>query len=117
MNFKKMMRSFGPAIRGIQSAFRSENNLSIHLLAAIIAIGFGYYFNIKHDEWIAIAGAIGLVFTAEYLNTAIEKLTDFVSPDHNQKAGLVKDIAGGAVLVAAFTALVIGSLVFYPYIF
>ncbi len=62
-----------------------------------------------------IVVAIGFVFAAELFNSAIEGLTDVVSPEHDKRAGLVKDMAAGAVLIAAITALIIGLIIFIPY--
>ncbi|HBX50696.1 MAG: diacylglycerol kinase [Bacteroidetes bacterium RIFOXYA12_FULL_35_11] len=109
--------SFSYAFRGILIVFSKEHNAWIHLFAAILVICAGIFFNISAIEWCLIVFAIGLVFIAEMINTAIEKLVDFVSPDFNDKAGIIKDIAAGAVLVAALIAAVIGLLVFWKYVF
>ncbi len=60
--------------------------------------------------------AIGLVISAEMINTAIETLTDLISPEHHDKAGRAKDIAAGAVLIAAISAAIIGIIIFLPYL-
>ena len=115
MNLLKVIRSFGPALKGMKTAVVSENNFHIHLIAAVAVIGLGYYFKVQRSDWLWLTAAIGLVFITEYLNTAIEKLTDLVSPQFDERAGKVKDIAAGAVLMAALIAVVIGMLVFFPY--
>lgn len=66
-------------------------------------------------EWCLLAGCIGLVFTAEIFNTAIETLTNLVSPEWHNLAGKTKDLAAGAVLAASITAAIVGSIVFLPY--
>lgn len=81
------------------------------MLAAVLAILVGIWLKFDLYEWIAIIFCIGLVWAAEIFNTAIEKLVDLVSPEQNPKAGLVKDIASGAVLVTAMMALVIGVFI------
>ncbi|MEO6166904.1 MAG: diacylglycerol kinase family protein [Chitinophagales bacterium] len=116
MNLLKTIRSFGPALLGMKNAFLSENNLRVHLLAAIIAIALGIYFRVHQNDWLWLVAAIGLVVIVEYLNTAIEKLTDIVSPEFDARAGNVKDIAAGAVLMASLIALVIGVIVLWPYV-
>lgn len=113
---KRRLNSFGYALRGIAAAFRSEPNMKLHVLAAIEVIFLGWFFNITNPEWCWIILAIGLVWMAEIFNTALEKLTDLVSPDYHELAGQAKDLAAGAVLMAAFTALAIGILIFWPYV-
>ncbi len=108
------LKSFVYAYEGIKLFLRSEPQALMHLLATVSVIAAGCYFNINWHEWIAIAFAIGMVVVSEILNTAIEKLTDMVSPEINNKAKEVKDLAAGAVLVASITALVIGLIVFLP---
>ena len=73
-----------------------------------------FYFEITLHEWIAVVCAIGIVIVSEILNTAIEKLTDMVSPEIHPKAKVVKDLAAGAVLMASIVAAVIGLIVFLP---
>ncbi|MGB3075300.1 MAG: diacylglycerol kinase family protein [Chitinophagales bacterium] len=116
MNLIKMIKSFVPALTGIKSAFLSENNLRIHILAAMLVSALGFYFHLMRMEWLLLIFAIGLVLITEYLNTAVEKLTDMVAPEFDERAGIVKDISAGAVLIAALTAVAIGVIVFFPYI-
>lgn len=113
---KKRFNSFGYALKGITAAFRSEPNMKLHVLAAIEAIFLGVFFDISRAEWRWLVLAIGLVWMAEIFNTALEKLTDLVSPDYHELAGQTKDLAAGAVLIAAFTALAIGIIIFWPYV-
>lgn len=114
LNIKDRTNSFGYAFKGIFYALKSEHNIWIHCFFGITAIAFGIWLDINLTEWIFVLIAIGFVFTAEIFNTAIEILVDIVSPEHNPKAGLVKDIAAGAVLIAAITAALIGLFVFGP---
>ncbi|MBA3647905.1 MAG: diacylglycerol kinase family protein [Chitinophagales bacterium] len=104
------------ALAGLRSAFLSELNIKFHFAAAIVVIVAGIYFNVTSVDWLLIVGAIGFVLTAEYLNTAIEQLTDLASPQFSEKAGRVKDIAASAVLIASITAATIGMIIFYPYL-
>jgi diacylglycerol kinase (ATP) len=113
-SFNKQIRSFGYAFKGIYALFRTEQNAWIHLIAAVTAIISGIIFNLNTREWIWIFLAIGMVISAELFNTAIEKLVDMISPEHHKKAGLIKDLAAGAVLIAALTALLIGLGIFLP---
>jgi diacylglycerol kinase (ATP) len=96
---------------------RTQMNARIHLGATIVVVGAGFFYGISRGEWLAIMGAIGLVWTAEGLNTAIEAVVDLVSPGYHELAGRAKDIAAGAVLCATIAAVVIGALVFWPRVF
>jgi len=113
---KKRLNSFGYAFKGLGAAFWYEPNMKLHMVGAAEAIFLGWFFEINNAQWCWIVLAIGMVWMAEIFNTAVEKLTDLVSPEYNKLAGRVKDLAAGAVLMAAMTALVIGFLVFWPHI-
>ncbi|MFY0592478.1 diacylglycerol kinase family protein [Roseivirga sp.] len=115
-SLRDRINSFRYAWRGIRSTIWQEHNFRIHLFAALIVILGGFYFNISNTDWSLIVLAISLVFITELLNTAIEKLVDLKEPNFNPKAGSIKDIAAGAVLIAAISSAVIGGLVFWPYI-
>lgn len=106
--------SFGHAFRGVAAALRSEVHLRFHATATVVVIGLGFYFDISRTEWALVALAVGTVWTAELVNTAVEALTDLVSPEYHPLAGKAKDVAAGAVLLAALAALVIGALLFAP---
>ena len=116
MQVIKMIRSFRPALLGLKSAFVSENNIRFHLLAVILVVAAGVYFHLPSGAWLWIVAAIGTVLTVEYMNTAIEKLTDMVAPEFDERAGNVKDIAAAAVLIATLMAIVIGVIIFLPYL-
>ena len=100
-DFKKQIRSFGYAWKGLRQCIGKEQNLSFHLITTIIVIGAGILFDITRTEWMIIILCIGMVVAAELFNTAIERLVDLVSPERHPIAGQVKDIAAGAVLVCA----------------
>lgn len=108
--------SFRYAFKGLKLFFVTQHNSWIHLVAALSVIASGFLFGITKTEWLFVVVAIALVIITEMLNTAIEFLVDFVSPEYNELAGKVKDIAAGAVLFAALMAAVIGILVFGPYL-
>ena len=111
---KKLILSFGYAFKGLAYATKSQLNFRIHLFAAVIAIALGFALNITTNEWLWIALSIAIVLLTELTNTGIETLTDLVSPDYNEKAGHVKDICAGAVVIAAVFALVTGLIIFVP---
>jgi len=111
---KKLIRSFGYAFKGIGYAAKTQLNFRIHLAATLLAAFLGYALHISVNEWQWIILSIALVLIMELLNTAIEFLTDLVSPEYNELAGRVKDVSAGAVVVAALFALITGSLIFLP---
>jgi diacylglycerol kinase len=102
------------ACRGIQQVIRLEMNARIHIFFALAAVALGILLNISRTEWLVIVVCIGGVISAESMNSAIEKLVDTVSPEYNENARLVKDMAAGAVLVAAMASLLVGLLIFIP---
>jgi diacylglycerol kinase (ATP) len=111
---KKFIRGFGFAIKGISYATKTQLNFRVHLVAALTAAFMGYALKVSTIEWIWLIFCMSLVMAAELFNTAIEVLVDLVSPDYNEKAGHVKDIAAGAVLVTAIFALITGFIIFLP---
>ena len=115
--WRRRVASFGHAGRGVWRALRSEVHLRFHAVATVVVAGLGLYCHLGRLEWALVALAAAGVWTAELLNTAIEALTDLVSPDFHPLAGKAKDIAAGAVLLAAAGALVVGVLVFGPHLF
>lgn len=112
--FRKRLKSFVYAFRGIRHLIGREPNARIHCFAAICALVLGFALHISSTEWIAITIVIGLVFAFEAINSSIEALADLVSPEYNEAIKHTKDLAAGAVLLSALSALVVGLLVFIP---
>ena len=110
----KRYHSFRYAIKGIGAAFRSEQNMQLHVLATVLVVLAGIYFELNQTEWGLLVLAIGLVWAMEIMNTAVETVVNLVSPQQHPLAGKAKDLAAGAVLVAAITAAIIGLLVLGP---
>ncbi len=110
----KRLQSFGYAFRGIAIFFQTQTNAKIQVSIAAFIILLGFLLQIVWYEWALLIFAIGLVLSAEAMNTAIEFLTDLVSPTYNEKAAKVKDVAAGAVLLTAITAILIAMLIFIP---
>jgi len=113
---RERIRSFDYAFRGIKFLIKSQHNARIHLLATILAILLGYYLRIKQAEWIFITIAIILVWITEAINTSLELLANLVSKEHDDLIGRAKDVAAGAVLISAIGSVIIGILVFIPYL-
>ncbi len=113
-SIKERLKSFGYAIAGLKFMFFSQHNFLIHIVLAAIAVLLGFMLNISSIEWVAIIIVISLVISAEILNTAIEEIVNFISPQKNKKAGIIKDLAAGAVLVLSMGALITGIIIFLP---
>lgn len=113
-SIRKRLKSFTYAFAGLKVLFREEHNSRIHLFATICVIVAGVLLKISLLEWVAVAFAVGLVFSGEIFNSAVEDLSDVVCPERDERIKKVKDLAAAAVLVNAITAAVIGLLVFLP---
>ncbi len=116
MGLSRLVKGFKYAFIGLGNILRTEQNARVHLAIAVIVLALGFAFGISPAELAAIFFAIIIVFVAEVLNTAIEKTLDLIEPEHNGKVAIIKDMAAGAVLVAAGGAIIIGAVIFWPYI-
>lgn len=112
----KRAQSFTYAFRGILLFLKKTHNSWIQLCFLSATIILGFYFNITSVEWMMIVLASGLVLAAEAFNTAIEIDMDLTSPDYHPHARDTKDVAAGAVLISAFAAVIIGLIIFVPYL-
>jgi len=110
----KRLKSFTYAFNGLRILLREEHNSRIHLFATVCVVVAGVIFRISSLEWVAVVFAIGLVFGGEIFNSAIEDLADVVCPERDERIKKVKDLSAAAVLVSAFTALIIGLIIFIP---
>lgn len=115
--FNGRLNSVRYAIKGWQSLFRSEPNAKVHLVATVGVAVAGLLAGISRTEWMAISIVTGLVWMAELFNTSVEKAMDSLKPERDPRIGVVKDLAAGAVLIAACLALIVGCLVFIPCLF
>lgn len=113
-SIKKRLESFRYAFNGFIWLFRFEHNFRIHLFSLIIVTIAGYFFQISKEEWSLLLIVCGFVFAAEAFNSSIEFLADEVSLEKRDKIGKSKDLAATGVLIAAFTALIIGLIIFVP---
>jgi diacylglycerol kinase (ATP) len=82
--------------------------------AAVLLIIAGFYFDISHEEWLIQTLAIGLVLGIEGINTAVEKVADFIHPEFHERIGFIKDISAGAVFFAAMAAITIFCIIYIP---
>jgi len=115
-SLKALRRSFKYAISGVFKALILCRNLKIHYLIGLIAIAFGFFYNISRLEWAILLLIITLVVTLEMINTAIEKVVDLLTEKYHILALIAKDVAAGAVLIASIVAFIIGALIFGPYV-
>lgn len=111
---KGRLRSFRYAFRGVWILVRTEHSIIVQLGVALLMTFAGFWLNISSIEWIAQILAIGMVLVTESLNTAIEKMCDFVHPEFSDRIGRIKDIAAGGVIFAAITAIAIGLVIYLP---
>ena len=114
MNLKKILKGFVFAFKGILTMVKEEVNARIHLSLMTVVIVAGVFFQVSLVEWSLLVLAIVAVLGAEAINSAIESLTDLVSPDIHPTAGKVKDLAAGAVLIISVGAATIGLIIFLP---
>ena len=111
------LKSVGHAFKGMFVLIKTEASIKVQLAIAIAVIGAGFYFNISPVEWMIQIAMIGLVMSIEGLNTAIENIADFIHPEHNDKIGLIKDIAAGAVFIASIISVIVAGIIYIPKIF
>ena len=110
---KRLVDSFNFAIEGLISALKNEKHMKVHILAAIIIVILAIVINASKVEILIISLSVSFVIITELVNTAVEAIIDLVSPERHPLAKLAKDVAAGAVLVAAINALCVGYLLFY----
>jgi len=113
---KSRLDSFSYAFTGLFFTIRNEKNSWIHLFITVIVIVIGFYFNISKIEWSIVVLTIALVWMAELINTSLEKIVDLITIEKNSSAKLAKDVAAAAVLISAFLAVIIGLIIFIPYL-
>ena len=112
--FTGRLKSVGFALKGAIKLITTEHSVMVQSSIAVLMIIAGFYFEISRTEWMFQILAFGLVLSVEGLNTAVEKVADFVHPDYHERIGFIKDIAAGAVFFAALTAIAIGLLIYVP---
>lgn len=111
------IRSVGFALKGAWLLIRTEASIKIQVFIAFVVTAGGFYFEISNIEWTIQIFAIVLVLGIEGLNTAIEKVCDFIHPEFDAKIGFIKDISAGAVMLVSIGASIIGLIIYIPKIF
>jgi len=112
--FKGRLRSLTFAIRGAWLLITTEHSIMVQVAIAVIMTVVGFIMKLSSIEWMFQVLAIGLVLVAESLNTGLEKLSDFVHPDYDDRIGFIKDISAGAATFAAIIAVIIGLIIYLP---
>ena len=111
---KGRLKSVGFAVKGAHKLITTEHSVMVQSSLAVLLIIAGFYFHISREEWMMQILAFGLVLSVESLNTAVEKMADFIHPEFHDRIGFIKDIAAGAVMFAAVAAIAIGLLIYVP---
>lgn len=112
--FGGRLKSIGYAVKGAVKLVTTEHSVMVQSSIALLMICAGFYFEITPTEWMFQILAFGLVLSIEGLNTAVEKIADFIHPDYHERIGFIKDIAAGAVFFAAMAAIAIGMIIYVP---
>lgn len=115
--FTGRLKSMGFALKGAFKLITTEHSVMVQSSLAVMMTLAGFYFGITRVEWMIQILLFGLVLSIEGLNTAVEKIADFIHPEFHERIGFIKDIAAGAVFFAALTAIAIGCIIYFPYLF
>lgn len=116
-SLKKFIHSLQCAFSGLKHAFKKEQTFRLQILIGLVVVALMFYFNVSPLEKIVLLAMIFLVLSFELVNTTSEKILDIVEPNFRPKVRVIKDTMAAAVLVAAFGALIIGLIIFLPYLF
>jgi len=112
--FSGRLKSIGFAVKGAYKLITTEHSVMVQSSIAVLMIIAGFVLHISREEWMMQILAFGLVLGVESLNTAVEKVADFIHPEFHEKIGFIKDIAAGAVMFAAAAAIAVGLLIYVP---
>lgn len=117
MKVRKLFDSFRYAIAGLVFTFRTQRNMRIHLIVAALVLVLAWGLGVKRYELFTLFITITLVLCLELINTAIEATVDLFTAEYHPLAKIAKNVAAGAVLLAAFNAVIVGVFIFWPYLF
>src|SRR3989344_3837401 len=116
MHLSKKFHNLRYALKGIEIAWREEFSFKVQTVFAVSAPVLGWYLGISTTEFLFVIFMVGFVLTAEIFNTALEELCDKFQPEHDPHIGKIKDLAAAAVLVSSITALIVGFIIYMPYV-
>lgn len=110
---RSIIDSFNYAVSGIILSIKTERNMKIHYITALVVLGLSLFFDFTRLEFLILLFAISLVLVVELINTAIEKTVDMITKEYHPYARVAKDISAGAVLISAVNAVIVGYLLFF----
>ena len=111
---KRRLKGIKYSLKGILILITTEDSIKAQFIIGLFVIVAGVFFHISAIEWMIQLGIIGLVLVAEALNTAVEKVADFIHPEYHNKIGVIKDVAAGAAGLAAIISIIIGCVIYIP---
>jgi len=114
---KNRWKSVGFAMRGALLLIRTEASIKVQVFITIVMTAAGFFFDISSTEWILQILTIAVIMGAEGLNTAIEKVADYIQPEFDKRIGFIKDVSAGAVMLVSVAATIIGFIIYLPKIF
>ena len=114
---KNRILSVGYALKGTWLLIRTEASIKIQVCIALVVTALGFYLDISNTEWMLQIFAISMVLGVEGVNTAIEKVADFIQPEFDKRIGFIKDISAGAVMFVSIGATIIGLIIYIPKLF
>jgi diacylglycerol kinase (ATP) len=113
MKVRNIIDSFNYAVSGIITAIKTEKSMRLHYIIAVVVLLCSLFFDFNRTEFLLLLFAVSLVVITEMINTAIERTIDLITKEFHPLARLVKDVAAGAVLIAAINSLIVGYLLFF----
>ena len=116
INIKRLARSFQYALKGLIKTFKEEQNLKVQTAAGLLVLLLAWQLKVSLLEWTVLILAIGLVILMEIVNSAVERVTDVLKPRINGYVKEIKDIMAAAVMLASLVALIVGLIIFWPYL-
>lgn len=114
---RNRIKSVGFALRGALLLIRTEASIKVQVFLALVMTAAGFYFQISATEWILQTLSIALVMGVEGINTAVEKISDYIQPEFDKRIGLIKDVSAGAVMMVSIGAIIVGLIIYLPKIF
>ncbi|MCA9376120.1 MAG: diacylglycerol kinase family protein [Candidatus Doudnabacteria bacterium] len=112
----RLAKSFKYAINGVRITLREEQNFRVHMVSGVLVALIGWAFHIEALEWVALVIVSGLVLLAEMVNTIFERIVDVLKPRIHPFAEVVKDMMAATVVLAVFVAVIVGLIIFVPYL-
>lgn len=116
IRFKRLLKSFKYAFKGLRRTFREEQNLRVQTIAGSLALFLGWLFQISRFDWIMLIFVVSLVILMELANSAVERVTDVLKPRISTYVKEIKDIMAAVVMLASLVSVIVGILIFWPYI-